>query len=143
MGGKETEETVIAIDCNGRCNVRDYIDIGPSPSDEDCAQVGSDDYPERSKLECRLFHRLLWKTFGDPPGDAMYGIKSFEHDFGTYREVVVYFNPEDEREVNFAFKVQDNCPAKWPEDYRVALSPEGNRPFTVASVLRSKILSGG
>ena len=46
---------------------RDYIDIGASPSDEDCVQVGSPDYERRAREECNRFIALIRKTLGEEP----------------------------------------------------------------------------
>jgi hypothetical protein len=49
--------------------MKDYINIGPVPCEEDCAQVGREGYREQAVKECTRFIKLLRKTFGDePPG---------------------------------------------------------------------------
>lgn len=98
--------------------MRDWLEIGASPADEDCAQIGSDDYPEKSRLECRVFANQLRRVFGDPPSGAEIGVKAFRHDFGTYREVVVFFDDaKSEEEENpgfeYAINVENNTPEKW------------------------------
>jgi hypothetical protein len=93
--------------------VRDYIEIGSSPAAEDCAQVGDENYNEQSRVECRRFVELLTKTFGEPPAGAEFGIKNFSHDFGGYREVVVYFDDNYPDSVDFAYQVEANSPQTW------------------------------
>lgn len=91
----------------------DYVNIGSSPSGEDCAQVGSDDYYEKARIECRVFIHQLRRIFGEGrPSNALH-IKHFPHDFGTYMEVVCMFNDEDEEAVNFAFNIEANTPEYW------------------------------
>ena len=43
-----------------------YIEIGPVPGEENCAQVGSSDYTEASLRECEVFRRMLARLF-EPP----------------------------------------------------------------------------
>ena len=67
--------------------MRDYFSIGPTPSAEDCAQVGQPDYRRKALAECQRFIELIRKTLGPEPEGAELAIKSFPHDFGTYYEV--------------------------------------------------------
>jgi hypothetical protein len=39
----------------------DYVNIGPVPCDEDCAQVGRKGYREQAVEECTRFIKLLRK----------------------------------------------------------------------------------
>lgn len=91
--------------------------MGPGPVDEDVAQVGQSDYEERSYQECKIFLRQLVRQFGD--GDLK--IKSFPHDFGSYREVVVYYDPSDEESTNFAFRLEKETPLLWDDISRKEL----------------------
>jgi len=102
--------------------MRDYISIGPSPCNEECAQVGQDNYPEQSKKECRAFLNQLSRVFGEPPGGAHLGIKSFPHDFGTYREVVCYFDDDVPEARDFAFMLEGKSPENWDEEAHKELS---------------------
>ena len=87
--------------------MRDYINIGSAPCDEDCAQLGQDDYRERAIDECKRFIQLLRKTFGDEPPEARLAIKWFDHDFGSYYEV------EDEKAREYAFRCENETPITW------------------------------
>ncbi|MFN6965191.1 MAG: hypothetical protein ACK4S4_15705 [Pyrinomonadaceae bacterium] len=101
--------------------MRDYVDIGPSPTAEDCAQVGSDDYYERARRECRVFIDQLRRQFGDEPCSASLSVRSYPHDFGTYYEVVCYFDDDDDEAVEYAYKLESETPEHWDADARVAL----------------------
>jgi hypothetical protein len=92
--------------------MRDYLSIGSSPYDEDCAQVGSCDYERRSRKELRAFKHQLQRLFPN----AEIAIKSFPHDFGTYREVCVFFDDEDEASTDIALNVESNTPAQWDKE---------------------------
>jgi hypothetical protein len=96
-----------------RYGVRDYLSIGSSPCCEDCAQVGSDDYFDKSRIELRAFKNQLIRVFGEPPFGSELRMKAFPHDFGTYHEVVCYFNDNEPESVEYAFNVEGNAPEKW------------------------------
>jgi hypothetical protein len=39
--------------------MRDYVSIGPSPCDEDCVQLGAQNYEALAKEECLRFIKLI------------------------------------------------------------------------------------
>jgi len=101
--------------------MRDYISIGSTPSDEECAQVGTLDYPEKSKAECRAFKNQLERAFPNIPDGTYFTVKSFPHDFGTYREVVVSYDEDDEESREFAYKVEGESPTNWDDEAKKEL----------------------
>lgn len=96
--------------------MRDFMEVGCSPSDESCVHVGEDDYMFRARAECRRYAELIEKKFGPPPGMAAIGIKSFPHDFGTYLEVVIGFDTDDDEESGYAYAVEAHAPRTWSDD---------------------------
>jgi hypothetical protein len=100
----------------------EYINIGSSPYEEDCAQVGSENYREQARKECKAFLqqclRELKQEFGEIKTTLR--VKSFPHDFGTYHEVVAYFDEADSTEQ--AFWLESNGPAEWDDTARQELS---------------------
>jgi hypothetical protein len=44
----------------------EYIELGPVPAGEPCAQVGTDNYLARSMRECEVFRRMLERVLPDP-----------------------------------------------------------------------------
>ena len=93
--------------------MRDYLCIGSSPTCEDCAQVGSADYLAKSRIELEAFKNQLIRVFGKPPRGAELRIKSFLHDFGTYFEVVCYYDTDKPKTVEYAFRLENNTPERW------------------------------
>jgi len=89
------------------------IEIGSSPAEEDCAQVGSENYMARARGECKRFIELLQATFGKEPEGAWLCVKSNPHDFGTYLEVVVKFDPENEEAAAYAYRCEEEAPTRW------------------------------
>jgi hypothetical protein len=102
--------------------MREWIDIGSSPSEEDCAQVGTDGYYPRARRECRAYIALIRRTLGDEPPGASLSVKSNEHDFGTYLSVVCYYEPGNEAALDYAFKCESEGPQDWDEAAKAELS---------------------
>ena len=93
--------------------MQNYFCLGPSPHEEDCAQVGQPHYREKALAECTRFIQLLRKTIGPEPEGARLSTKWFEHDFGEYCEVVCYFNTDSQASVEYAQRCEDDAPATW------------------------------
>ena len=66
----------------------EFLDIGPTPSGEDCAQVGNKtyDYYELSKIELVAYANQLKRMFPDMPQGLRIVKKANPHEFGTYYE---------------------------------------------------------
>jgi len=87
----------------------DYISIGSSPCDEKCAQVGESNYSTKGRAECRAYANQLRRTYGEEPAGAVISTKGFPHDFGTYYEVVCYFEEGNEKAQEYAFKLEEGA----------------------------------
>lgn len=103
--------------------MNDYLEVGSSPSDEDCVQVGSDDYGPRSIIECQRWREQLERTFTPHPKGCRFLVKRFPHDFGTYREVVLEFDPSRIDHLSFMNHVDNHLPSKWDSE-----PVQGKRP---------------
>lgn len=101
-----------------------YVYLGPVPSQESAAQLGVDpDFARKNEIECRTFQRMLRRHFPVPDGvAARFTVKSSEHDFGTYREVVLLVDLNDPRAMQFADDVQRACPCTWDERAQAELA---------------------
>jgi hypothetical protein len=102
--------------------MRDYIEIGPVPTDESCEQLGSNYDPVRARRECRVFLRQLRRQFGPEPEGAQLAVKSNAHDFGTYYEVVCWYDENDETAMGYAIRLEEETPCKWDTKAREELS---------------------
>ena len=92
----------------------EYIELGPVPAGEACAQVGTDNYLARSMRECEVFRRMLERVLPIPEGlPVKYVVRSHPHDFGTYREVSVRYSGDDAAACDFAFQVESSVPDGW------------------------------
>lgn len=89
----------------------DFIELGPVPCDEGCAQVGDDNFERDNKLECMRYLKGLARKYPK----CKFKIKQFKHDFGPYSEVVVCYNSNDADSIDAAYAVQSNTPTTWAE----------------------------
>lgn len=101
--------------------MRDYLVIGATPAEEACAQVGSPDYKTRMIKEINAFINQLLRQFGPEPKGAEIRVKAFPHDFGTYHEVVVFFDDNNEEAVNYAYKIENEAATRWDEEALIEL----------------------
>lgn len=102
--------------------MRDYLDIGPAPCNESCQQVGMPSFDaakERAELEA--FRSQIRRVLGAEPEGAQLSIKAFPHDFGTYREVVCYYDTENEAAAEYAYRCEGNAPEQWDAEARKEL----------------------
>lgn len=104
--------------------MRDCIEIGSTPSGEDCAQIGAVkyDYWTQARIECRIYINYLRRLFGAEPAGARLRIKSCPHDFGTYYEVVCDFLDDDQTSMDYALKIESETPEYWDDESRRELS---------------------
>lgn len=93
----------------------DYIYIGSTPCDEECAQVGQPDYLRQAREECNRFIELIRRTLGPEPEGAQLSVKSNPHDFGTYLDVVCYYDTDNKAAAQYAFRCEDEAPSRWDQ----------------------------
>ena len=103
----------------------EYVEIGSTPCNEECAQVGAPDYSERSRKECNAYinqlHRIIVAAGKEIPDGFRLFIKGNSHEFGTYHEVACKFNDNNEVACDLAYWVENNCPANWDDQARKEL----------------------
>ncbi len=92
---------------------KQYVEIGSAPCEEDCVQVGVEDYAILARAECNKFISLIKSVLGHEPTGALLRIKSNPHDFGNYYEVVCAYDPDVEEAVNYAFRCESEAPTRW------------------------------
>lgn len=85
--------------------MRDYVFLGSSPVDEDCAQVGADNYPELSRLELDAYKKGLEEKYNaTAPPDCYFVIRE--------GEVCASFNDMDG--ANWAYGLEDKAGKEYP-----------------------------
>ncbi len=87
--------------------------LGPAPAEESCAQVGSDDYENLAKAECRQYVAAIRIVCGDPPDGARLRVVSQPHDFGLYWEVALEFDPTNREACEYAGRCDESAPTTW------------------------------
>lgn len=100
---------------------RDYVCIGSSPCDEDCAQTSDSNYTEQALSECHAYIGQLRRQFGEEPASAELAVKRFPNDFGAYLTVICYFYPWDEDAREYAYKLEGEPPQEWDAGAREQL----------------------
>lgn len=103
----------------------DRIEIGPTPNDEACAQVGTDRYHRVWRAECKAFSAQLLRMFGPAPEGARLIITSNPHDFGTYHDIAVEYDTDNAAALAWALKIEGNTPAEWDAEARAELAKAG------------------
>ncbi|MCW5230920.1 hypothetical protein [Verminephrobacter eiseniae] len=89
----------------------EIMNIGPVPTEENAAQVGRPDYEEQSRRECRVFKNMLERLHPIPSDcPATLVVKSFPHEFGSYREVCVRYDADDAAATTYAFALEGDTP---------------------------------
>lgn len=103
--------------------MKDTIDLGPCPPDEDAIPVGDPDYLHKGRGQCVKWRWLLAKTYvarhGRPlPPGLQLRVVANEHEFGVYYEVGATYDPSDSEAVEAAFWLEANAPLTWDKDTR-------------------------
>lgn len=99
----------------------EYLELGCVPTDENCAQVGQEDYRSQALKECRALINQLRRMFGQEPVMAQLKTTGSPHDFGTYYEVWCYFVPGNKPTMDYACRCEAEYPTKWDEEARKEL----------------------
>ena len=107
--------------------MRDYLDLSPTPVGEPCAMVEpTGEYMPRMRAECRAFAHQLERTFPQAiEAGCSFRVKSNAHDFGSYLEVQVCFNDNDEHMTHWAYMIENDLPEAWDDQARAELAEAG------------------
>jgi hypothetical protein len=105
---------------------RDYLSLGSTPAGENCQQLGPNYNPVKARMELTAYIDQLKRQFPDYEEKGIYfRSKSFPHDFGTYTEVVVWFDDLSDTSCSAAFDVENNTPEFWDEEAKKFLQHHG------------------
>lgn len=92
------------------------LELGTTtPYDEPCAQLGSEGYYTKARQEIRAFTGQLLRSTGQPPAGARFKTLHCPHDFGTYLDLALVYNEDDEEHVEWMLKVESLIPDKWDQ----------------------------
>jgi hypothetical protein len=89
--------------------------IGTAPAEEACAQTGvTEDWLALQQLECVTYRAALIAVPGPLPVGLAMPVMTCGHDFGSYAELEVRFDPTDPLAAAYAVSVEDGL-ASWME----------------------------
>ena len=98
---------------------KQHISLGAAPANEPCAQVGVDGYREIARHECKRHIEVLRAFYiaqrGAIPDGLTFKLKSNQHDFGDYLDVIVEFDETDCDALEAALWLDNNRPCEWPD----------------------------
>lgn len=108
--------------------MKEYMVAGPTPYDEDCAQVGTVDYSEKANKEMKAYINQLNRLFPDAESKGIdFKIKWFHHDFGSYGEVCMFWNTDDEIADEYVYIIESDLPAIWDREALQELNIEPSK----------------
>lgn len=106
--------------------MQDSFELGTTvPHDELCAQMGSDTYYNDSNAEVIALIDMIERTIGNPPPGTRLKKISCPHDFGTYYDISVVYDPDDEESEEYMLQVESNLPYEWDEKAKEVLKTLG------------------
>ena len=86
-----------------------------TPYEEECAQLGSPHYMTRAHHEAQAFAGQLIRLHGNPPDGARLKTIYCEHDFGTYLDLALVYDEDNEEHVEWMLKIESGIPDKWDQ----------------------------
>lgn len=99
--------------------------LGPVPADESCTQTVDPNYGVLAVNECEAFIELIQRVMADEGIALAHGVKlaveACPHDFGTYYEVAVRYDDDNEDAVNLAVQIENLAPSEWDDVARTVL----------------------
>jgi hypothetical protein len=102
------------------------LNIGPCPADEVPAQLGTAHYHQLAKLEIQLFKQQLTEELATKYPDfgclVRFKTTSNPHDFGTYHDLDVIYDPENEIAESQAFYCEGWASTVWTPERRQTIN---------------------
>lgn len=86
--------------------------------------MGEVGYYDKARRECEQFMIAIRRKCGEAPPGAYLYIKHNQHDFGTYLEVAVKYESDNEAACAYAYKVEAEAPSEWDILDKIALGLE-------------------
>lgn len=131
------------------------ISIGIVPHDESCAQTGrTANHYLYQTIECAVFRAALIGRYGPPPTATEYQIRTHIHEFGSYRELDLVYDPVDPVATAYAESVEDGlgrwsdggmiAPVRYDEQYQATMDvPSENAAAQGAIVRLTQLIRDG
>jgi hypothetical protein len=93
----------------------EWLDLGPTPSGEDCLQVGKSTDAEQV-AEIRIYFDQVVRTVNPDRNLVKFKISANPHEFGTYHNLEVGADSENEAAIEEAVRIENGCPEFWDEE---------------------------
>lgn len=90
----------------------DELILDTTPTNEPCAQVGTDQYYKNTMAEARA-HILQIQAQLTPPLGVTFAIQGHPHDFGTYHQIHVSYNDQIPEHRQYISKLESEAPEDW------------------------------
>lgn len=106
--------------------MKDRFELGTTvPHSEQCAQLGSSNYSEFSRIECEVMKSQLIRVHGEPPFGTRLRTISCPHDFGNYLDIAIEYTGSDDESVEWMLAVEGGVPDTWDEQAKKELREQG------------------
>lgn len=106
--------------------MRDQFELSTTvPHEESCVQIGEENYSKWSRLEAYTLIDQLTRLLGEPPSLTFFKVIPCSHDFGTYYDVAIVYDDEEEESEAYMLRVESELPYNWDEESRRKLKEAG------------------
>lgn len=95
------------------------------PHGEDCMQLGAENYDKFSNLEADTLIDQIIRQLGQPPEGTYFKKIKCPHDFGTYLDIALVYDENDETSEAYFLYVDQNMPEYWDNISEEKLTKEG------------------
>ncbi len=96
-----------------------YYTLGAAPSEEACVQLGDTNYVARARAEIRAFRGQILRhceaNKHPLPNGVVLVNKAKLHEFGTYYELDVRYDPDNDTHCCFIDWLDNTAPSEWDE----------------------------
>lgn len=107
--------------------MKDYMYVGSSPYEEECAQSGTIGFHEVNRFQCGVLRDQLVREYkathngADVPDGCELATRREPGGNGGYYEVVANYDDSDEKGADAAFWMEANLPANWDREAHATL----------------------
>jgi hypothetical protein len=103
----------------------DYMEFDTAPSEEKCASVGEDNYYIKAKMEYDALVNQIKQIFGLVPETVSFRFKGCPHDFGTYYQLMIKYDENNEAAEEYIYKIENEFPKFWDKEAKRQLTTNG------------------
>lgn len=101
------------------------VELGTVPVDESCGQSGFPNGTELQRMECREFAAQIERALGPLPEGASWKARRNPYEDMSYYELVYRCPDDDQAGMEYADRVENECPTQWDEVAKTNLAAKG------------------